>query len=349
MRLFRRRRDGIETGPWIMWGYDSNKRRYQRSTKCHDREAADMVARRWERQAAMREPLPVAIAPTLAGAFALLLMHRRELVAVGKRSPWTVTMLELHARHWCGALGGSAPLANLRAVAVDRYVSMRRAAKVSDHTIVKELSSLRAALRRALRAGLWTGSLDALMPDDVSNDYRPRTRVLARDELAPLLFALSPDRAAIVAFIVGTGARLGEALRARREDIAPDRSYVRLRGTKTALSARTVPLVGWGRELVEFALAGGCGRDGLVFSAGAKSVGWALRRACVRAGIPRVSANDLRRTYATWLREAGAPPALIAPAMGHADSRMVERVYGRLDVGALGAQLAAHVAAGDAW
>jgi len=56
-----------------------------------------------------------------------------------------------------------------------------------------------------------------------------------------------------------------------------------------------------------------------------------LRAACAKLEIPRCSPNDLRRTCATWLRAAGTPPHLIAPLMGHADSRMVERVYGRLE------------------
>ena len=63
--------------------------------------------------------------------------------------------------------------------------------------------------------------------------------------------------------------------------------------------------------------------------------------ACARAGIERCSPNDLRRTCATWLRAAGVAPDLIAPVMGHADTRMVERVYGRLSPQALATRLAA--------
>ena len=55
-----------------------------------------------------------------------------------------------------------------------------------------------------------------------------------------------------------------------------------------------------------------------------------LIEACARAGIPPCSPNDLRRTFAKWLRASGVAPHLIAPMMGHADTRMVERVYGRL-------------------
>ena|GEM_PF-3809021 len=38
-----------------------------------------------------------------------------------------------------------------------------------------------------------------------------------------------------------------------------------------------------------------------------------LAQACDRAGIEPCTPNDLRRTCATWLRQAGAAPDLIAP------------------------------------
>jgi hypothetical protein len=70
-----------------------------------------------------------------------------------------------------------------------------------------------------------------------------------------------------------------------------------------------------------------------------------LHEACERAGIPPVSPNDLRRTCATWLRAQGVPPHLIAPVMGHVDSRMVERVYGRLPTDQLALRLSQELGA----
>jgi len=46
--------------------------------------------------------------------------------------------------------------------------------------------------------------------------------------------------------------------------------------------------------------------------------------------------NDLRRTHATWLRNAGVEPHLIGADLGHTDGRMAERVYGRLKPTELG-------------
>lgn len=57
-----------------------------------------------------------------------------------------------------------------------------------------------------------------------------------------------------------------------------------------------------------------------------------------------MSPNDLRRTYATWLRQHGTEPHLIAVALGHhTDSRMAERVYGRMPIESLGRMLAERV------
>ncbi len=53
------------------------------------------------------------------------------------------------------------------------------------------------------------------------------------------------------------------------------------------------------------------------------------RRSDVSKGLERCSPNDLRRTFASWQVEAGVPLFPIAQAMGHKDTRMLERVYGR--------------------
>jgi integrase len=58
-----------------------------------------------------------------------------------------------------------------------------------------------------------------------------------------------------------------------------------------------------------------------------------------RAAFPRISPNDLRRTTGTWLRLKQVEPHFIAGMLRHADSRMVERVYGKLPVEALGMAL----------
>ncbi len=356
-RLFRRRDgNGNHFGPWLTWVYDARGERQQRSTRCHDRTAAEAIARQWEREAANPGRAKLAAA-TLAGALNLLLTSRDEGANAGTHSAATVAMYRQKAARLCAHFGEGFKLEGLDAAAVDGYVSARRKAwaraprgeapgrRITEHTIHKELVTLRAALKLAKRAGEFAGDLAAIMPVGFGQGYTPRSRALARAELPRLLAALEPDLAALVAFIVGTSARLSEALAARREDLAG--GAVRLRGTKTAGAARTVPVVGAARALVAFAREHGAGGTdaeraagtGPLFRPRANNLYRDLAAGCRRAGIDPVTPNDLRRTFATWLREAGADPALIAPAMGHVDSRMVERVYGRIDADALGAQL----------
>jgi hypothetical protein len=91
-----------------------------------------------------------------------------------------------------------------------------------------------------------------------------------------------------VAFILATGARWGETDRARREDVQTVGERVLLRGTKTDLAARTVPIVGAGHDLLAHALRCAEGEEGLLFRP------WGnarrdLAQACKRAGIPAVS------------------------------------------------------------
>jgi hypothetical protein len=198
--------------------------------------------------------------------------------------------------------------------------------------------TLRAMLKVAKRRGEFTGDIGAVMPDGFEAGYRPRSRFLSAAEAQKLLAELTPDRAARVAFILATGARWGESERARLGDVDLTRGTVLLRGTKTADAARVVPIVAWGKPLLEHTESFADGKDGALFRPWG-SVRRDLAEACKRAKLSPVSPNDLRRTYGTWLRLGGVEPHLIGVAMGHRDSRMVERVYGRMPHESLGATL----------
>jgi integrase len=221
-------------------------------------------------------------------------------------------------------------LARLDARDVDDYISRRRREGAHENTIAKELVTLRAALKIAKRRKLWLGDIAAVLPVGFAPEYKPRERFLTPAELQRLLAQLTPDRAARVAFVVATSACRGESDRARPEDVADDLGTVHIRGTKRRTRRRTVHIVlGSGRDLLRYALNNAEGEDGLLFRPW-PNVGRDLPAACARAKIPRCSPNDLRRTFAHWLKDAGIPNELVAPEMGHTDTRMVERVYGRL-------------------
>ena len=224
-----------------------------------------------------------------------------------------------------------ARLAEVDAGTCERFLERRLAEGAAQTTVKKELRALGAVLRHARRAGLYTQDPEAVLPE-LEDTYRPRERTLAPWELVVLCNALPPERAAHVVFIVATGARWGESVRARREDVAGP--AVHLRGTKTKRAARSVPTPAPLRQALAWALERAPG-DTVLFSAWT-SVRRDLDVACRHAGIARVTPDDLRRTFASWLRQWGVTTDLIAVAMGHTTSRMVERVYGRIGSADLG-------------
>ncbi len=337
MRLFRRR--GKPT--WHARFYDADGNRVTRSTKCTDRGAAEKVGRRLERDAA--DPSNRTSQATLTQALSEFLRDARMRCEAGDIAAATLVFYERRVGHLLRMQSIDGPdgetvlpvkLARLGPRHFDWYIAQRRAEKtqsgepISMNTIGKELVVLGSVLKLARRRQWWKGDVDALMPENFRPGYKPRERWLSKTDFVALCAELAPARAAQVAFIVATSARLSESIRARREDVTRERVF--LRGTKTEKSERLVPLVApWQVALVALALRDGDGADGLLFRPWMKIVR-DLHLACGRAKIARCSPNDLRRTYAHWMKHEGVPDTLVAPAMGHTDSKMVRRVYGRL-------------------
>jgi len=353
---------------WWGWYYDASGRRITQSTKCHDRRAAEAVVREWERAAA--DPAHAAAhKATVSDALKRFLADR-----INKgRAEGTLSSYRVKVGHVLRIFGGDTRLATINARGVDGYVDRRLQEGACRNTILKELVVLRGTLKVAKRRGEYPGDIAAVMPDGFATDHKPRERFLTGDEAKQLLGELAPDRSARVAFMLATGARWGESERAKRADIDTVRGIVRLRGTKTASAARAVPIVGASHDLLAHTEMHAEGTDGLLFrpwgncrrdihdagtriqqrniAAHLQAIGgdWddltkqEQRALESRFAFAPVSPNDLRRTYATWLRQHGAEPHLIGVALGHRDSRMAERVYGRMPIESLSKALAERV------
>ena len=318
-RLYRRGRT------WWCAFYDLQGQRHRVTTRCTDRRAAEAVAAELERRAV--DPAGAAAhEATLAEALERLLADRR---ARG-RAEGTLSMYRVKGGQLVRVLGEALPLSKVNARAVDAYIEQRLAEGAARNTVAKELGTLRAALRVALRRGEWKGDLGAVIPAGWSPEYQPRRRYLPAGRVADLLEALPAHRAAAVALILGTGARLSEALRAERSDVDLRRGVVWIRGTKTERSDDEVPILPWARELLELALRDGAGPGRRILRPWG-NVRRDLAQACQRIGLDALTPNDLRRTVATWIRGGGASTDLVARMLRHTDGRMAERVYGRLD------------------
>lgn len=308
----------------------------RRSTKCTDRGAAAAILREWERaasdphhRAAHSTPLRVAIATY------------RDQKKRDERAKGTLAMIKAHTGHFARLLGDETAVRAITAANVDAYITTRHAEGAERTTIAKELSTLRGILKLAHRHGFCEPA-SSVMPLDFKAKSKPVTRRLeTMEDLHKLAWALQPYRGAHLLYLVATGADLSASHLARQSDIGPH--SIKVRGTKTDARPRVVPIVDMTRPLIDCVLAA-TSKTGLMFSRW-PNIRRDLAAACKRAGIARITPRDCRRTIGTWLRERGVAPHLIAQWLGHADARMAERVYARLDADQLGAQVTAAMCA----
>src|SRR5262249_8715204 len=132
-----------------------------------------------------------------------------------------------------------------------------------------------------------------------------------------------------------TGCRYGEITAFRVSDFDEAAGTVTVRAAKGG-KPRHVVLTDDGVRLLAQHAAGKPGNALLFAKASGEPWGRShqhrpLRAACRGARIgPAASFHVLRHTYATLLLRAGAPLAVIAANLGHADTRMTERHYAHL-------------------
>jgi len=322
------------------------------STLCTDKQAALVVAAKLERASVDPHHAAAQTARTLD----ILDRYLASRIRVG-RAEGTLHHVRTKAGHLRRLLPEYAREITHREV--ERYVDARLLEDVQRTTIKKELRVLKAALKLAAKNKTFAEHPDNVIPE-LEDDYMPRERWLSPWELVALVSELQREpqgpkggdpanHAAMTAFIVATGARWSEAQRARPEHVDLVGGNVTLLSTKTKRitkrSSRVVPLTGITENLLKWALARRLPGDGLLFDRWS-NVRRSLANACKRIGIPPVSPNDLRRTFSKWLRNEGVGTDLIASAMGHTSSRMVERVYGKIASEDLGRLLRERVRGG---
>jgi integrase len=355
-RIVRRRikgRDGVIrlSKVWYAWVPKPNGRGVHRvSTFCTDKQAAVIAAAKLERSAVDPHHAATQTALTLD----LLDRYVASRIRVG-RAEGTLHHVRTKAGHLRRLLPEYARL--ITHEEVERYVDKRLLEDVQRTTIKKELRVLKATLKLAAKNKTFAEHPDNVIPE-LEDDYMPRERWLTTWELMALVTELQKEpqgpkggdpvnHAAMAVFIVATGARWSEAQRARPEHIGEDSVTLQSSKTKriTKRTSRVVPLTGVTQALLKWAVARRLKGDGLLFDRWS-NVRRSLTNACKRIGIAPVSPNDLRRTFSKWLRNDGVTPDLIASAMGHTSSRMVEKVYGRIGAEELGTLLRERVRGG---
>ena len=166
-----------------------------------------------------------------------------------------------------------------------------------------------------------------------AKESSPRTRHLARDEANALISAIEPFEArAMHALMCGTGMELCATVRLRHCDVL-DRTdrMLHARGTKREHRDREL----WVKEpwcwdiFAEWLCQNPGTPDAPVFRLGYEALTEALHRAIAVRGITDYRTHDWRHTFAVQARRDGWPDHLIASQLGHKNSAMIDRVYGR--------------------
>jgi len=220
--------------------------------------------------------------------------------------------------------------AHLRPDQIDRplcraYVLLRRRAKALDGTIIKELSSLRAALR-------WQ---DKNTPAVIEMPPAPppRSRHLTRAQYRALRDAArqTPHLFLFVVVAYTTAGRASAVLELTWDRVDLDTGMIRLGlGESRAKGRATVPMTDSARaallEARQAALS-----DYVVEYAGRRvlSVKRAFAAAAKRAGVPWCTPHVLRHSAAVHMAESGIPMAEIGQYLGHSSESVTYRVYAR--------------------
>lgn len=263
----------------------------------------------------------------------------------------TIRCYSQKARHLSRLLG-EALLDKLSRETIERYIATRLDEGAHTHSIHKEMVVLRGALKSARSRDRFHGSIEVIPEFDAG--YVPRTTYLTEQQF----LALVPH------LVRATGPLAKPAPAARRERRAQKRALYCLliafasprRGEIEAMTWEGVDLA---RGVIQIAKGKTFGRPVAIhpvlvpwLEAFGEIAGWTghilepwsnvgrdLPAACLRAGVPRVTPNDLRRTFASWLIQAGTSNRIVAQLLGHTTTRMVDLVYGRLDDATLSAAI----------
>ena len=325
-RLYKKKPNGT----WYAWFYGPDGKRKIICTRTRDRRAALRVLRRAERDAAANDSLPASRATsrsTQRRSPTTLEQALQRLVDLGCHdlAPGTVRMYVQKAGHLVRLLGKHT-IGALDRDRVQRYIDTRLREQAHPSSVYKELVTLRRALRLAYERGELSTDPTIIIPKFRAR-YRPRDRYLHPEELEALLSALPKKRRPWVLVAVYTGARASEVEALRwREHIDLDAGWILLPGTKTARARRWVPIAPPLADLLHPAASA----TGPVVERW-HNVRRDLAIACKHADIDPCTPNDLRRTYASWLKQAGVDSLVVARLLGHTSTRMVEAVYGHLN------------------
>lgn len=164
----------------------------------------------------------------------------------------------------------------------------------------------------------------------------PRVVALEPEDVQRLLDALPEHDRPWHALMAATGAEWGAIVAAKVRDFDPDGLTFRAKGTKRAHRDRVVMV----RQGPQVGLLRGHWRrldalpDAPLFPrlTGHRSALQRLQDAARALGLPKMRIHDWRHVFAVQAVRDGLPLYVIAHQLGHSNTIMVQKVYGRFDV-----------------
>lgn len=255
----------------------------------------------------------------------------------GQLQPETIDEYRHDAEIVAKGLGESATLQGLTRAQVRMWVSTLTLSK-------KRIDNLLIPLRGALNQAVEDGILQS-NPIAGFKIRRTETRKETIDPFTPQEIAALRKQSlgSLWALWAWTGLRSGEVIGLEWPDVEPAFGSIAIRRAvrvgrektpKTQSGTRVVRLLPVAAAILK---AYPRGQNGPIFRNPNTGERWhedrglarAFKRDCEAAGVRYRYPYQLRHTYATWALSAGENPSWIAKQMGHSDTMMLFRVYGK--------------------
>lgn len=227
---------------------------------------------------------------------------------------------------------GNVPLDELDTVRWDAF--LRSHSEWAGRTRVLHQNAYRVALNYACETGILANVHRFRKVKGATERATPAPAALTTPEVERLLEA-APSAVHRYLWIVGfsTGLRPGELCSMRWEDVNMEAGTMKVRGTKTALSAAVIPLPPAAIEALGLH-HDACGKpsEGPMWTYKGRVIGHyrsAIRTASKKAGLEgKVVPNSVRHSFATLAAMAGIPRAATRAMLRHSQrSEMIERAY----------------------
>lgn len=227
-------------------------------------------------------------------------------------------MIEDHIAELQEGLGGDTIASRLTAGALMDYRAKRRGKGCQAHTVNRDFAYLRAALEHCRQHGAQMPAIDwkRLKADEPPG----RIRFLSKEEYDALMAAAHRDLRPIILCAVTTGLRLGDIQRLDWKQIRLAERVIQVKRTKAnkALNVRIGAAL-----MAHLSTVPQEKRKGKLFDWTGFRRRWA--KAVKDAKLDDFRFHDLRHTFASWARQAGADIADICEALGHASISMTMR------------------------